>query len=252
MAGSSKRKRIPENPYKPARSFKKAKYAPVAGSRSRKTFLKLENTKLKFQSDVPDFMAVKAVFCTQFSLTPGAAGVLGTASFRSNSVYDPDVAVLSKSAHGLYEYGQLYQNYTVVKSYVKLRASPSSTASAVDTWAYGVRVSDNEITPGTLLPQAIQDPKTKWNLTSLAGSQQWVTSMVDLAKEVGVIDILDEASCRGVASTSVATGTNPAQNMYINVFAGMVSSADPPKDLRCIIEITYDVVFTNPRVLADT
>lgn len=254
MAGTTslgKRKRIPQNPYSVKRSFKKTKYAPSSGSRSRRTFLKLENTKLKFETDVPDFMAVKARFAQQFTVTPGSSGIIGAYSFRANSVFDPDTAVFSKVAHGLFEYGQLYQKYTVVKTSFNIRSTPNSTMGVTENWVYGYRVSDNEITPGTNVIQLMQDPKVKWTIGGV-GLVDGLRGFVDLAKEVGVLDILDENTCRGEASTSAITGTNPAQNMYINVFTAMDSAASSPKDIHFNIEIVYDVVFTNPRILADT
>lgn len=85
-------------------------------------------------------------YCTTVTITQAVAGI-GNTNFATNSIYDPDLTNLGHQPYGHDTYSGIYNQYTVLKSRLKMTPTLSSASTAI---TYGVGIEAGTVTAGAV------------------------------------------------------------------------------------------------------
>lgn len=203
--------------------------------------------------EFPSQMRVKLRYCAMFNapvVSTAAGGAPGyTASFRANSVFDPDAALGGSSATGFSQWSQFYQKYTVVGSKMSLRILDQDTGTSgtgTVNGLYGITLRDSAapIAPPSQIAlvtdaDAVHSGWDSWHASAT------VSKAFNSAKYFGVENLLDNNELSG--STGTTLGANPGREcfyyMWISQAPGAGAATQPT---LCEVFITYDVIFSVP------
>lgn len=203
--------------------------------------------------EFPNQMRVKLRYCAVFN-APVAATAAGAApgyaaSFRANSVFDPDAAIGGSSATGFSQWSQFYQKYTVVGSKMSLRVLDQDTGTATTgtlNGLYGITLRDSAapISPPTVIAlvtdsDAVHSGYDSWHAAAA------ISKSVTVSKYFGVENILDNNELSG--STGTTLGSNPGREIFYYMWLSQApGTGSATQAMLCQVFITYDVIFSTP------
>lgn len=177
------------------------------------------------------------------TLNPGVGGVCAIQIFSANGLYDPDISGVGHQPMGFDQYMDAYREYTVKKAkitvYFRNKDTTNDISVGIVTKANTVVLSSGEryVEQGNCVYARLPaDPRT--------GSSKTLTYSVDIGKFMS-LDPLDEVTFSG----SVAA--NPAAPVLFDVIAWSANGVDTGS-CEATAVIDYDVIFNDPRALAQS
>lgn len=198
-------------------------------------------------------MRVKLRYCAIFQAGVTATSAGGppgyTASFRANSVYDPDAALGGSTATGFSQWSQFYQKYTVVGSRMSLRILDQDTGTSgtgTVNGLYGITLRDSAapVSPPSQVALITDADAVHTGWDSWHASAK-VSKSFNSSKYFGVENLLDNNELSG--STGTTLGANPGREcfyyMWISQAPGTGAASQPT---LVQVFITYDVIFSTP------
>ncbi len=181
------------------------------------------------------------------AINPGS-GTVASHVFSCNGCFDPNITGVGHQP--LYfdqMVGVFYNHYTVTQARIKVTYMSPNTTLYTGVSNVGVL-----ITAGTSAPTAWNDmlEQAKKNMSfrtlgNAAGGHdvKIVKKKVNIAKWLGIQDILDEDDNAGTSSA------NPAEQIYFQVFAVGASDTSDSATIECVVEIDYDVILHEPKFI---
>lgn len=178
----------------------------------------------------------------KFTLNPGATGLAASHQWRANGIHDPDFLLGGHQARGFDEYMTMYDHYTVTKCTAKVYFDNNAEQSGV-LGVLHVRDSGTAfVTQPDIMEYGMKTvvPIMAANSGSGGSVMKTATIAVDIAKFLGIKDILDSRECSGMATT------DPAEEVIIHVSAFPINAGDA-QPINCAIELEYEVWFHEPK-----
>lgn len=175
------------------------------------------------------------------TVTSGAGpSVAGAYVFSANGLFDPNITGAGHQPLGFDQMMLAYNHYTVHSATINVfwvNGSASQTFVSVSRNADTATVTDvtklleNGDVAFQILPiNTVQNEFFKQSMT------------IDIARYEGVDDVLDDSDLRGSISA------NPVEQAYFHLSAWDPYSA-AVRTANCTVELTYDVTFTEPKLL---
>lgn len=186
---------------------------------------------------IPPSMYVKMAYASEISITPGGAGLAKVATFRLNSIFDPDATNAGHQPYGHDTFEALYNRYRVHKVRFRIVApAPNVTGTTY------MRVCDNAgntwdgSTPESLFERPRVFTKT---INSITGTTD---SFVVKPRNVTGVSALEYKDDRFQA----AFGANPQENILCHF--GHYNPGSAP-NIRYIVKAIYYVECFDPKIL---
>lgn len=226
----------------------KRKYSgPPGGSKAKRTYRK------KAVPGIPRVIGngvlgatrrVKLRYSDTFTIS-NASG-LGHYVYKANSMFDPNHTGSGHQPRGFDEMMAFYDHYTVIGATIKVRFR-NDDASGRPYPVISIR--DDNTVPGVNIYDFVEyGDKTMSNrpLCRTSGSDSAghaastaLQLSTDIAKFVGAKNIMDREDLKGSA------GADPTELVFFTVNCVDIDARNV--NCRCIAEIVYDVVFSEPK-----
>lgn len=195
----------------------------------------------------PDRLRVKFKFITWkvFSGITPAALIL-----RGNSIYDPEVAISLESAMGFDEWAQLYTQYVVIGSKVKITGMSGGAVPLLWTVIPTVLPTMGTSTVRTLA----QQPHAVHGYTANTGGGHDVvtlTKYISTAEVYGVTPEETRIEPTFTGAMTPTTGSDPGSQWYYRVVVNAVDETTSVPSTTCGIEMTFYVELFNRVVIQD-
>jgi len=187
------------------------------------------------------YTKVNLKYAENFNLNPGIGGAAASHVFAANGLFDPDLTLAGHQPAGFDSYMALYEKYTVTRSMIKIIYSNTdigNTAQAI----IGVVSRDLNGT-STDSRVYIENGGCDWKVLGIRGSGndiQTLTQTMNL-RDFSTNDIWNDDTFSGSESG------NPAETQFFIVFASAADAATDIGSINCVVEITYEVYFRQPR-----
>jgi len=198
----------------------------------------------------PSFMSLgksqKATlrYYASISLNP-AVGVAADYVFSANGCYDPDITGVGSQPYGFDQMMQFFDHYTVIGSRCVVECANNN--STTPEYAM-IMLRDNATSySGTAPASVLMEPGSVRQLLAQAGSAPTVGTLAmgfSAKKFFSKNDILGEETYQGTV------GSNPADQAYFHVLLIPQNTTDDLGANVLNVTIDYQVIFTEPKILA--
>jgi len=233
---SMKRKRIPS--YKGTttkseilKAVKRAKYEPEYKSKFK---LYRWNNKNIF----PMKLRQTLVYSEVFSLTTGTTpGLVQTANFRANGMFDPRVAVGGHQPYGYDQLAAMYVKWCVLGC--KITTHAVATNSTYNTGQTGINLSDPLGAALINAEGAIENQFSSYTALTQNSSPGKCSLGVDIAKYFGVKDLVDDNDFCGTE------GADPVKQCRAVIWVASDQAA--ATTFTVTLKMEYDVIFLEPK-----
>ena len=185
------------------------------------------------------------------SLDPSAVSPIASYIFRANSLYDPDLTGVGHQPYGFDQLMARYDHFTVIGSKIYVRNMQEGTSN-VNPCVFGIHLSDNNTVPFSDVNHFLESPDGSANsvggiLSSGAYIQAGVGNTISKGFSMNRFfhKKLGDSDMQGSASA------NPTEGAYFQVLACSINGNDPGS---CTFKVTidFDVIFTEPKILAQS
>lgn len=177
-----------------------------------------------------------------FTLNPASGGTPALRQYRMNGLFDPTVIVGGHQPRGFDQYMAMYDHYTVVKCTARVYFDNNAEQSGM-LGVLTVRDTDTVFTDQRdVMEYGMKSVARLMAANSGSGGSMLATATIscDIAKFLGVKDILDERALAGTI------GSDPAEQVTLNVTAFPINTGDAAP-INCAIELEYEVIFHEPK-----
>jgi hypothetical protein len=175
---------------------------------------------------------------SDYQALAGTSGALGAWIFRVNGVFDPDVSFGGHQPMGFDQMTPLYGTFTVASA----RITIDCVATSVPV-CFGVAITSTVGALYTNYNSYIESGTAPYKILDTEASMNRITATVDVAKWLGVKDIMDRSALSGSPTA------DPTQQLYFQVFAQDVNKTSTANaELNVVID--YDIIFSNPTAVA--
>lgn len=177
-----------------------------------------------------------------FILDPAPGGVPAHRVWRANSVFDPDFTLGGHQARGFDQYIAMYDRYTVTGATIKVYADNNAEQSGMLCVAHVRNSSTLATKQSDIMEYGMKTviPLMAANSGSGGSVLKTGTLHVDIAKFLGIRDLLDDDRCSGTDAT------NPAEAVDFHVSAFPINTGDA-NPVNIGVEIEYEVTFHQPK-----
>jgi hypothetical protein len=159
--------------------------------------------------------------------------------FSANGPYDPDISGIGSQPMGFDQMMVFYEHFTVVSATAIVTFHNNLTSSTPDIML-GARADTTTISDAYTLMELGNSVSSKLNINSVANGVQELRLKVDIARFLGIDDLLDSAVARGTISA------NPSEQVYFHVSAWNVETSVAGQ-IAFEIRLEYHCIFTEPR-----
>ncbi len=189
-------------------------------------------------------------YCEYVSINP-ALGVIADYVFSANGIYDPNVSGTGHQPMGFDQWMALYDHYHVVSSEIKITFVPADVTAANAAGFCGVSLRDTSASltgsDVTLMLENVVLGNMDYKQLPLAYDRGTVVHGKYSAQRFhGVTDLLASSILRGDASN------NPSEQAFYHVWLGPVSGGLDLGATVVTVEITYEVIYTEPKFQAQS
>jgi len=187
----------------------------------------------------PAFKRSYLTYSDYRTMTEAAANTGSIWAYRLNSIFDPDSAGAGTTAMGYTALTGLYQTFRVVKTRVILRAGLTTTGNAT----IGLIPGLTAIGPANL-NYACAEPNVRSKVVqgNVGGARS--IAEIDVTYDLAKISGLTKQQYQTDMDFSHAAGSNPARNLYVQVFFVGMSAA--VQTIFWNIRLVYEVEVSNP------
>jgi hypothetical protein len=172
---------------------------------------------------------------------------LGYFDLRANGVYDPVVAVGGHQPLGYDQWSTFYNNWVVLAC--DIHTNFKSNVASENTQIVGIILSDDTTTPMEV-GELAEQPLAHWTTVCCnAGNRAFadVRHRYDAKTFFNIKDPLDNVSRLGGT-----TGADPTEQAYFRVYFNNSNGGISDTTLQTNTLLTYDVVFSEPKALAQS
>jgi len=214
-----------------SRAVKRAKSLPTYKSKFK---LYSWNNKNIFPMKLRQTLVYSEVFNLTTVTTPG---LVATANFRANGLFDPRVATGGHQPYGYDQLAAMYVKWCVLGA--KVTVQGVFNASTYNTGQIGINLSD-PLGAGLINAEgAIENQFSSYTAMTQQGNVGHVKLGVDLAKYFGVKDIQDDNDFCGTE------GADPVKQCRAVVW--VASDQNVATTFTVTLKIEYDVLFMEPK-----
>lgn len=173
-------------------------------------------------------------------MNPGAAGTANHYVFAANGLYDPNITGGGHQPAGFDQYMTLYELFTVTRAHIKVNFQ-----SADSTNVQLVGIANRDLaTTNPDFGVYIENGGFVWTRLGRAGSGNDIctlTQYMDMKKFGTYKDLIDNDDNAGTDST------NPSELQYFHVVMAAGDASTDTAGGWITVEITYEVIFRQPR-----
>lgn len=174
-------------------------------------------------------------------LNPGLAGIPAEYFFSANGLYDPNITGVGHQPVAFDEMVNFFDHYTVIYSQINVWANNIDTGISQ---FFGVKIDDDTTAAGSIT-RFVENGNCKWKqlgVTAAGNSSALISMETNVSKFMGRPSIMSEDDLRGDSAA------NPNDQCYWHLMAAP-NVAQDSNIVRCLVEITYVAVWTEPRDL---
>jgi len=199
----------------------------------------------------PKTTSVTLKYCDGFIMNPSAITV-DHYYFRANSIFDPDLSGTGHQPLGRDQWALFYNHYIVSKARMKLTITNQTIADNGGIIGGIQLVATNSFLSNDIRA-FMEQPTTSYkvcnnSLSGGAGNGLVIYKTYDCKTYNNITNVPDNVSNHGAPM-----GNNPTEDVIFMCFLGInpVSLVDPEKHY-CVVEIEYDVIFSEPKEIAQS
>lgn len=186
---------------------------------------------------------VKLRYATHFVLAGGGGGIGNAASFRANSIFDPDFGVGGHQPMGHDEWSAFYTHYRVTSSKISVQSVSAGTAtipviSWVELGATSAATLDMEV--------AIERGRTAWKQVSAEG----YGPIEPLQNQYNAQAFFGKSADN--ADHKASFGANPAEDVFFHVGFQPMGTTGTTGTQQMLVVIDYVCELTEPKQLAQS
>jgi hypothetical protein len=195
----------------------------------------------------PKSTKVKLVYCDDYTVSTSST-VQAEAYFRANGPYDPDASIGGHQPLGFDQWAAFYNHYVVEKATIEVEAKESPISSDV-LLQLAVMLSDDTTIPGS--PSALREqPLTNCQIFAKSCGSKSLASVKHLFVARDFFnrkDIMDNQ-----AEIGALVSANPTEQAYFCVVVGKSDGTASSLDFEIRVRLVYDVIFSEPKALAQS
>ncbi len=196
------------------------------------------------QSSESNIVTLKYV--DQKTLDPGI-NVLSNHVFRANSVFKPDFTDAGHQPLGFDQWSALYTNYIVRNAWMKVTVVTGTTPST-NTIVFGVDIKTTSSPAATTLITQLEQARTYGRVVgndTNATSNRSIVRKFDARRLFGFSSYRDSVPAYGAEVTD-----NPSEEAYFIIWITNYFIGADVTSQTLLVEINYDVLFTERKSLA--
>ncbi len=174
------------------------------------------------------------------------AGALSDYVFSLNNVYDPNVTGTGHQPLGFDQWATFYANYVVTKATVKITPFVN-TASTAAVW--GMLATEKSTLSGTTFSAMIEQGISSYQLIINLGTVSPIKRSPPLT--VNMRSFFNVDNVRDNPNIGALTTASPSEQCYLHIWhqdLGLAAAIT----VSYIVEIDYDVIFSQPKELAQS
>lgn len=220
----------------------------------RRSFRKFGNRRRLFRRGIrtspqgtafPRNRIVKLRYVENVTIDPGAVAFAEFA-YRANSIFDPNQTGGGHQPMGHDQWSTFYNRWTVIGAKISANVvCPTASTPSIS----GITLSDLSTTGHTTVHGLMERPKTSWRLmsTSTAVQPKRVSNTYSAKKFFNLANIKDNQDRLGAVF-----GADPSTVAYFHCFTGSHDGSTNLPVHYWTIKITYIVLLSHPRELAQS
>lgn len=224
----------------PRRYVKRRPRRPVRKVRRKRVYRGRKLVSNYVPSGMPTQRIAKLKYAQVMSVT-STTGVMGEQRFSANNIYDPDVTGTGHQPMGHDQWTALFNHYVVLGSKITVKfcdADASTTPTHV-----GLYLSDGKTLSYTTGYEFIEARKGTYRLmVPNEGRRHIMSNKFSAKKFYNVKDVKDNLNRLGAAS-----GASPTEQAYYHIWIQTLDATT--QSIRCVVEIDYIVLFSEPKDL---
>lgn len=236
------------------KGIKKRKVSKKPKTTSKRSYFSLAPNSLNASGAFPNkSKTVTLKYVEEINIDGAISGGITVHDFSANGLFDPNITGTGHQPMGFDQWKLIYNHYTVVSSRARLTYAPNSASSA-DVSYFGVSVVDAAGELSSLGISAVLEQGRTMNwaiagITSRSGTDgdkrhvNAVEASFDMKKVFKTKASGDELSA--------AVTSNPAEQAYFECWSCGTGATNPGGN-NYLMEIEYDVVFSEPNSLAQS
>lgn len=192
-------------------------------------------------SGMPTTRIGKLKYAQVMSVT-STTGIMGEQRFSANNIFDPDVTGTGHQPMGHDQWAALFNHYVVLGSKITVNfcdADASTTPTHV-----GLYLSDGKTLSYTSGYEYIEARKGTYRLiVPNEGKNHRMVNRFSAKRFFNVKDVKDNLNRFGAAS-----GASPTEQAYYHIWVQTLDTTS--NTIRCVVEIEYIVLYSEPKDLA--
>lgn len=184
----------------------------------------------------PDLFETTLPYADTFTLTTAAAGTAVSKYYSMNGCYDPDPALGGAQPMWFDQFTAVYDRYTVLRARAKVTfmVAAGTTTANIGPWSCGV-ITDRNTTSASTNPAVLIEAQNS-NAKHLSGDYKEVVCTATYSPWTSLGKTSWDDSIAGSVSS------NPGSGWWVGAWAATYGTTGAT-DVRCVIEIQYDVRF---------
>lgn len=175
------------------------------------------------------------------------AGSYAIHTMSANGLFDPNVTGVGHQPLGFDELTAMFSHYTVTNCKIKVNFS-NENMPAIGGQC-GVLISGEAAPVFTNATHLLEQRGAKHVMVMPAGTEsKSVTHYVNVPSYMAKTkrDILGDSLYRGSATA------NPSEQVYFVIFVGAINSNDDPAPVDCLVDMEFDVVWSESKTLGQS
>ncbi len=194
----------------------------------------------------PKQTTVKLRYITRLNLSPASAGLTAHHSFRANGPFDPDQTGIGHQPQGYDQWSAFYNHYVVLKARIKATFSIGNT-DTTGGMVCGIQTRDVSTFDDAEFERNLENATTSHKVgayTAGANLPVMVSKTFEAKRFFNVTDVKDNISRLGAVVLSA-----PTEEAFFTIFVGSSSAGVNPGTVYALVQLEYDVLFSEPKLL---
>lgn len=194
----------------------------------------------------PKQTTVKLRYITRLTLSPAAGGLTAHSVYRANGPFDPDQSGIGHQPQGYDQWTAFYNHQVVLASKIKATFSISGT-DTTGGMVCGIQLRDVSTFNDAEFDRNVENVTTTHKVGSYytgANVPVIVSKNFNAKRFFNLTDVKDNISRVGSSVLSA-----PTEEAFFTVFVGSSNSVVNPGTVHALVQLEYDVLFSEPKLL---
>lgn len=220
----------------------------VSSHSAKQSSFTMQNTGFAGVGGFPLRKYVTLRYAQQINLTPSVGGA--NHLFRLNSLYDPDYTGVGHQPLGYDQWTTIYDKYAVRRARIKITEVTDSTGSNTPCYTFiGIRHKPTG-TP-TSGEEAMENPDySDFMLSGMNEGANGNPRKKVLVQEVDIVKFLNRGNIDD-SDLLTTVSTNPVNEVYADINT-LPINGNTAGTMHFVVEIEFDVIFQQPKALAQS